>query len=662
MDTEQKRNARKTRENYLRNRPLLELGVARIVDAIAGDPDGLMPVAKLGEAIQLELSNWMDTIPPPGSTYGLRLWWRAEGELDPVLLHEETLRAPVQFPLKEQILEEFFRGREGRFTFWYSVRNWNDTQFTDAPQQFITLDRTPIWGQDDPPAVEDPGPVNEAVLAADGGVWLVVPAFEEEKKDSVRVSVVWTNAVPDPDQPISPSIVELLPAQTRRVLMPRSVIDALGSGDHFVAYELYDKAGNRSRVSRVRPVQVALGPVPENLQPPFVPLAPGGGDTLIDLEDAHLGVTVEIADYTGHQPNDDIVVQWGVGELPAQRVGGGNPFPVSVPVPWDHLDTEYTDHPLDQVTPVTYTILRGSAPFPLPAADAIEVDVNFAYTGPENPDEPDPVNPALDLVVVRGSSGAGQDNLLGPGDANQPAAASFTLYDPVTAGDVITLFWKGVAVQDVITLVGTEVPGTPMTFNVLWTEIEAGGTGVVEVHYSLSNPAYPNDVRSRPTDVTVHAIPILLDKPDFPDIVDVGSLPILNCSALRRRSSDGAIGYRVQVPPSAYLVAGEQISLRWVLNEYGTSTEVPGTVLVEDLTIASGADVDGVAWFVTPYDVHILPAREDTVNKYASSDVTYTLTINGAAVTSESAQELVSPEQLNTPDGSCDLSVVPGMP
>ncbi|WP_372438943.1 hypothetical protein, partial [Pandoraea sputorum] len=137
----------------------------------------------------------------------------------------------------------------------------------------------------------------------------------------------------------------------------------------------------------------------------------------------HLGVTVEIADYSGHQPNDDIVVQWGVGELPAQRVGGGNPFPVSVPVPWDHLDTEYTDHPLDQVTPVTYTILRGSAPFPLPAADAIEVDVNFAYTGPENPDEPDPVNPALDLVVVRGSSGAGQDNLLGPGDANQPPAA-----------------------------------------------------------------------------------------------------------------------------------------------------------------------------------------------------------------------------------------------
>ncbi|MCO8167958.1 hypothetical protein NJC40_09245 [Pseudomonas sp. 21LCFQ02] len=660
MDTEQKRNARKTRENYLRNRPLLELDVAHIVDAITGDPDGLMPVAKLGEAIQLELSNWMDTIPPPGRSYGLRLWWRAEGELDPVLLHEEILSAPVQFPVKEQILEAHFRGREGRFTFWYSVRNWNDTQFTDAPQQFITLDRTPIWGQDDPPAVEDPGPVNEAVLAADGGVWLTVPAFEEAKKDSVRVSLVWTNTVPDPDQPISPSIVELLPEQTRRVLMPRNVIDALGSGDHYVAYELYDKAGNRSRVSRVRPVQVVLGPVPENLKPPFVPLAPGGADTLIDLEDANLGVTVEIAEYTGHQPNDYIVVQWGVGELPAQRVGGGNPLLVSVPVPWDHLDTEYTDDPLDQVTPVTYTILRGSAPFPLPTADAIKVDVNFAYTGPENPDEPDPVNPALDLVVVKGDSG--QENHLVPGDANLPATASFTLYDPVTAGDVITLFWKGVAVQHVITLVGSETPGTPMTFDVQWDEIEGGGTGVVEVHYSLSNPAYPNDVRSRPTAVTVHAIPVLLDKPEFPDIVDVGGLPILNCSALRRRSSDGAIGYRVQVPPSAYLVAGEQISLRWVLYEYGTSTEVSGTELLEDLTIAAGAEVVGVEWFVTPYDLHILPAREDTTEGYATGHLAYTLTINAAPVISEAAEELVSPEQLGTPDGTCDLGVVPGMP
>lgn len=667
MDEDQKLKSQRVRDDYLKRRAQRRaqdgLGPVEVVDAIAGDADGLMPVAKLTSDIALKVPGW-GADGPPGAKEILRLEWRYETDADYVGLGEESITLPVTepFPIARAIEHRHFDGREGRFDFRYGVKGWNDNVMIYSEAQPITLDRTPIYDQQDPPAVEDPGPVNDDVLNVAGGVVLTIPDFVEEKKEFVKVAVAWAFKPPPADQPIVPDLTVILP-DDRKVLIERRIIEALPSGDHYVTYELFDKAGNRSRPARVRTVKVALGPLPEPLSSPFVPLAPDINDNLIDLEDAHVGVYVEVPRYDHHHSADQVVVTWGTGALQGVLVGGAqDPFPVEVPVDWTHLKTQYTQDPASQATPVTYKIVRGTTDFELDPAKAISVNVNLGYTGPDNPDEPNPVNPVLAPVLVKGDSG--MDNHLDDTDNGKPATAFVTVYDPPLKGDVITLFWNGVAVADTVTL-DAEAAGDEVTISILWSEIQAGMSGDVPVYYTVSNPGFVNDQRSKNTVVTVDAVPIILAPATFPDIVDAdpGSdeFLVLNCSSLRERSADQAIGFRVRIPASQYLVENESIELRWVMKKADLTTEVTGSELSATVSIPANAATDGMDWFVTPYDPHILLAYNEP-GYYAHAEVTYTLDIGGKTVTSQIKHEIVGIRDLDSNIGSCDLTVITPLP
>lgn len=665
MDMERKRRARQIREDYLRSRsPQAELQPAQIVDAIAGDPDGLLPVAALANDLQIRIPGWEPAPPVPGYEEWLILEWKPATQGDYIELSKEVFsQLPITepAPLQRVIERRHFTGLEGTFDFRYGVKIWSDSSPKYSGPQPVTIDRTPIYDQQDPPAVLDPGPVNDEVLNADGGVWLEVPDFVEDKKDAVRIAVVWAFSPPPAEQPIIPDFVVDLPLD-RRVKVDRQIIERLPSGDHYVAYELYDKAGNRSRPSRLRAVKVALGRLPEQLQAPFVPLAPGlgAGDDLIDLQDAHVGVIVQVPAYVNSHHADQVVVKWGDAELPGVPVGvGGNPFPVESPVPWAHLKGQYSSDPNTEATPVSYRIVRGTTDFPLDPADAISVNVNLAYTGPDNPDEPDPVNPDLELAIVRGDSGT--DNHLIEADNGKPATATIVVYDPPTKDDVITLYWNGQAVADTVTL-DAEQPGSEVSIEVTWDEIAAGGAGTVPVYYTLSHPRYENEQRSRTTDVMVEAIPVLLDPATFPDISDANPDPdqeawVLNCDSLRKRQGTTEIGYRVHIPGSAYLVAGQTIDLRWVLRKLDTTTEVPDSELTATLTLPADAETNGVDWFVTPYDPHILVAYDEP-GHWAFAELTYTVEVGGKPVVSQFKREIVGLLDLSVGD-SCDITAVP---
>lgn len=665
MDKEQKRKARQVREDYLRSRsPRDEMQPADIVDVIAGDPDGLLPVAVLANDLKIRIPLWEPAPPVPNAEEWLILEWRLKTQTEYSELSKEIfspLPITEPFPLDRVIKRQHFNGLEGTFDFRYGVKLWSGPRIDYSLPQPITIDRTPIYGQTDPPAVVDPGPVTDAVLNADGGVWLEVPDFVEDKKDAVRIAVVWAFSPPPAEQPIVPDFIVDLPAN-RRVKVDRGIIERLPSGDHYVAYELYDKAGNRSRPSRLRAVKVALGPLPEQLKAPFVPLAPGlgAGDDLIDLEDAHVGVVVEVPAYGNPHHADQIVVKWGDAELPGVPVGvGANPFPVESPVNWTNLKAQYTSAPNTQSTPVSYRIVRGTTDFPLAPADAITVNVNLAYTGPENPNEPDPVNPTLDLVLVRGDSNT--DNHLIDTDNGKPATATIVVYDPPTKDDVITLYWNGVAVADTVTL-DAEKADDQVTINVTWDEINAGNGGSVPVHYTLSHPRFENEQRSRTTDVLVDAIPVIMDPPTYPDISDANPDPIdelwvLNCDSLRKRKGTSEIGYQVHIPGSSYLVAGEPIELRWVLRKADTTTEVVGSELKASLTLPADAETNGLDWFITPYDPHILLAHAEP-GHWAWAELTYSVKVGGKPVTSQIKHEVVGIHDLSV-GGSCDITAVP---
>lgn len=661
-------HARQVRERYIRQqRELnshrsLQLLPVTVDAAFVGDADGLLPISALTGNLAIKVPDWRQTTPPPGANEELHLEWRPEGTIEYIKLSSESFTTPITeaFPLDRFIELKHFMRSEGLFHFRYGVKGWNSDEIEYSQDQPITVDRTPPYGPDDPPAIDDPGSVNDAVLDADKGVFVTVPDFVEDKKDFVTIAIVWSDTVPPPDKPIVPDVSQLLPAD-RRVLVPRAMVERYLSGDHYVAYELFDKAGNRSRPSRVRTVAVARGLLPANLKPPVVPLA---SDGLIDLADARLGVTVEIPGLDQYIPDDDVVVTWGATKLTPKRIGeGDNPFPVRVVVSWEHLKGEYTapvSAPYEVTVPVTYEVLRGTTPFPLPSADGIEVDVNLAYPGPVNPDDPDPVNSALNPVVVTGDSGT-PDHLTDT-DQGKDATATVTLYDPPGAGEVITVYWNGVAVAATLTLVGTESPGAKLEVKILWSEIEVGGPGYVPVYYTITHPDFINPQQSRDTLVQVDAVPIVLAAATFPDISVVSGLTLLNCESLRKRASDDEVGYRVSVPASRYLIDGEEITLIWVLKEADQTTDVTGTELSTKLTIGAGADTNGIEWFVQPYSQHILPAQLDTTNGWAYAHMIYELTIDKKTVTSQFVNTIVGIQDLGNPGGTCNITSLPEIP
>jgi len=661
-------HARQVREHYIRQQRELnsyrsmQLPPVTVVDAIAGDADGLLPITALTGNLAIKVADWRQTTPPLGATEELQLEWRPDGASEYIVLSTEPFIAPIgeAFPLDRFIELKHFMRSEGLFHFRYGVKGWNSDQIEYSLDQPITVDRTPPYGPYDPPAIDDPGSVTDAVLDTDNGVFVTVPDFVEDKKDYVRIAIVWSDTVPPADQPIVPDVLQLLPVD-RKVLVSRDLVKRYPSGDHYVAYELFDKAGNRSRPSRVRTVAVARGLLPANLKPPVVPLARDG---LIDLLDARLGVTVEIPGLDQYIPDDDVVVTWGATKLTPKRIGeGDNPFPVKVVVSWEHLKGEYTapvSAPYEVTVPVTYEVLRGTTPFPLPSADGIEVDVNLAYPGPVNPDEPDPVNISLDPVVVTGDSGT--PNNLTDADQGEDATATVTLYSPARAGEVITVYWNGVAVAETVTLDGTESPGDKVSVTVLWSEVEVGGPGNVPVYYTITHPDFFNPQQSRDTSVQVDAVPIVLAAATFPDISVVGSISLLNCKSLRKRTSDDEVGYRVSVPASRYLIDGEEITLTWVLKEAGQTTDVTGTELSTKLTIGVGADTNGIEWFVQPYSQHILPAQLGTTNGWAYAHMIYELTIDKKTVTSQVVNTVVGIQDLGDPSGTCNITSLPEIP
>ena len=661
-------HARQVRERYIRQQRELnghrsmQLPPVVVVDALNGDADGLLPITALTGNLAIKVADWRQTAPPPNVVDDLHLEWRPDGVNEYIKLSIESFTAPITeaFPLDRFIEQRHFTRSEGLFHFRYGVKGWNSGIIEYSQDQPITVDRTPPYGPDDPPAVDDPGPVNDTILDADAGVFVTVPDFVEDKKEFVTVALVWSDKVPPADQPIVPDVFHLLPAD-RKVLVPRALVERYPSGDHYVAYELFDKAGNRSRPSRVRTVAVARGLLPANLKPPVVPLADDG---LIDLADARLGVTVEIPRFDQYIPDDDVVVKWGATKLTPKRIGeGDSPFPVKVVVSWEHLKGEYTapgSAPYEVTVPVTYEVLRGTTPFPLPSADGIEVDVNLAYPGPVNPGDPDPVNISLGPVVVTGDSNT-PDHLTSA-DQNKDAVATVTLYNPTRPGEVITVYWNGVAVAATATLVGNEKPGETVPLAVLWSEVNAGGPGSVPVYYTVTHPDFINPQQSPEKLVQVDAVPIILAAATFPDISTVGGFSLLNCESLRKRTSDGEIGYRVSVPASRYLVAGEKITLNWVLKEADQTTDVAGTELSTDLIIEPDADTNGIEWFVQPYSKHILPAQVDTINGWAYAHLVYTLTVNNKVVTSQFLNTVVGIQDLGEPSGTCDITSLPEIP
>jgi hypothetical protein len=478
--------------------------------------------------------------------------------------------------------------------------------------------------------------ITDAVLARDGGVFCVIPDFIEDKKAEVTVHVGWLDRVPEEGEDITRFVVlkQLVPAD-RKVLVPASVVTALGSKAHYAVAILVDKAGNRGELSLPATVQVALGTLPSDLKPCEVPLA--ADDGLIDRADAAFPTKVHIKQYTGHDSNDGIIVWWGSRMIARTSVGAHLPFELKITVPWALMALEYDFSSPTHVQPVAvnYSILRGDYPFAPPSG--ISVDTDFAIPGPGNP-EPELINPNLEQVVFESSSGSNTELTLA--DIGEPAEAKIKLFDNPAIGDTLTLYYHGVAVTSAdnpYVVSGTEGPNEEIIITIPWDDIKR--TPIMDdllMYYSLTRTGFANPQESKRTSINVLVEVVNLPEPEFP-VADFPS-GIANCNSLKLKGSEW--GIFVHIPKSTYLKEGVDVALKWQTYEFNGITPVAGTDHEETVTVDGDEEANGIDWFV-PYIKCLKPTYTPPTSG-GMGIVEYSIVVRGTPVPSGPASVIVA--------------------
>lgn len=632
--------AEQARRDYKRSlaaQPKNDLAPPVVVPMIAGDPDGLLDATQITDSILVRIDDWNES-PPVGAATVYLHWDRADSPQDDLLVGMQPVPVNAQFPIEIRISKDDYL--QGRLNLSYTVALFGGNRPVSQVQQ-ITLDTVAPYGTSDPVALQ----LGSTVITDDyleqnqDQLIATVPDYADQEPGDT-LYFYWLTDVPDDPAAIPPTLGPLDVGVSKEIHITREILEHAGNGQCLGFYVLRDKAGNISRISHYVEATVALGPLPENFQDPLVPLA---NDGRIDRDDAHTGVVVRIPGFDNAKNGDKILVTWGATELEAYPVGPNPVFPMDVQVPWSALQENYdfddTGNSGDQQLTVSYQVSRGVLIFP-EVAPKTEVTVNLQVVGPENPDEPSPVNPDLTPLIVRGASD--RDNELIIDDAGQDATAHIILYEGASAGDYIWVYWGEDRVPDFYVVQESDAPGNEVEINIPWTMIERfGNDPALPVHYIITDQAEVNYQASAPTSVSVKVAVISFPAPQFPHAEEIDGNTFLNCASIRTVGGDH--GVYVHVPPDGkYLKAGLEVVMTWWVSEYPTGTPIPATEFSELITMTTEQEVNGITWFVHPYEDYILPAFTDTTSQYGLAHVQFMVIVGGEAVWSDHAEAIVA--------------------
>lgn len=569
---------------------------------------------------------WPNGADRPQLFDNLSIQWKKEPEINWLTILSVDIPGPIDpddAPHGVIIPQERFKD-PGTYSLRYRVQNWNNV-VDFSVEQLIIIDKIPPnYGQEPnvlsfyDASLPIDGITAEYLEAHDDKVIVNIPPYDDgQPTDIVEVYIFGT--APDPDS--SPVYSGAFPAW--QVDVPGTRIRALPDGQLNIDYHLVDIIGNIGAHSKRLTAELFAKPLPTTpLVAPKVPLAEDA-ETLIDMEDVRStsGVEVTVPRYNHWQPQDLIEVDWG-GFTFNHAVGTAPENPMIIPVPWkEALQPAYGTGPGVKPTDVSYSVLRGSKRFD---SDVITINVDLSLAGPINPD-PDPVNPDLVAVTVRGTGASPADNELNADDVGLPATATVPLYDPIGADEQMKLYWgnlsEPVATYEPQT---TENPGDTITFNIAWDDIakEPGQTDL-PVFYTLGKITGGNLQHSvsQAVDVT-GALPITFGEPTFPDANETtGGTPILNCNSYI--GDDHHV--RVLIPGnSPLLVGGESVEVTWQGFSDFDGTTAAGDPWTDTRTITPEEAKNGYELLVTPYEDHIEP-----VGPYGSVRVKYEATVAG---------------------------------
>lgn len=350
---------------------------------------------------------------------------------------------------------------------------------TESFPTFINIDKTA-------PNFDNPGlplefedevlvEVTDDYLVRNGGVPAIVPRWLDIRTEDV-VRYYW-GEFPDVNLAgvvvIERSHVEGAPVE---FTFPEAFVRTSGTGQRFASYTLTDRAGRVGPFSEPVTLNVSLATLPD-LPRPLVPLAEADG--LINLEDVRQGVTVSIRQITDAAPGDRVFPFWNTHALGPITIGAVQQWPIPVPVPWPIL----ADGGFDSTYPVRvrYLYLRGTASKNSPDSFYL-VDLSVAGVSPIGPD---PINPGLERVTVKGRSG---DNVVTAADEPGPVPVEVPLFFNPVVGERLELYWGNddTYAGEYVVQPG-DVAGQLVTIQVPWTVVSTGSNPALEVYYWTDN-------------------------------------------------------------------------------------------------------------------------------------------------------------------------------
>lgn len=290
---------------WLQDRPFVPVALPDI----PGGEENLLPISALQQPLRVEFAMWGNSMPSPATPEVLRCYW------DDREVAEKTWTAPVQ-PHDLHIEIEPAYLLEGQHRLYYELSIWNGT--SDRSETLtLSIDRTaPQLGSDNGPLVFPDevlaGGVTDAWLQAnDDQLKALLPAYHTVRPGDT-LSWYWevsplgshlagecTLTEEDIDAPLT-------------LTFPGEQIRERGDGQRFALYEVRDRAGNLSRLSRAVELSVAATPVPRFLPAPTVDKAvsTGSEQSVLDPKKATAGVRVVIPEEAQFHDGDQLTVQW----------------------------------------------------------------------------------------------------------------------------------------------------------------------------------------------------------------------------------------------------------------------------------------------------------------------------------------------------------------
>ncbi|MBF8777300.1 hypothetical protein [Pseudomonas fulva] len=607
---EQNRQAQ--REARRRRHASLRAELAPTVLGIADDLDGTLLKSAVDTDLEVHIPAWAN-LPEDGDIETVYLQLSTIGDA-PSDFEDvgkpRDLEGPAteaDFPLVMYV--PLAKLVEGRLWVRYRIVTFNGGNTASLPVPLI-CDRTAPRNSVDPDEKLDgltvaAAYIDDAYLIDNpSGIVAQVPAYDTYAPGDTYKVYYFENP-PEEHEDYQDQVNEGPLDASLQVTIPKDVVERASDGRYYLAYYLYDKAGNKSRGSLITSIDVALGVLPDNLKDPLVQAADDG---VVDLKDAIAGVSVEIPSYDGAKVHDQIAVTWGSTPLPPETVGAKT-FPISVHVPNPTLHAEYGTASGDLSTDVSYQIMRGSIPF---GPKGISVQVDFSVVGPERPNPdltwPNPLNPNLVAPTVRGKNSA-TDNVIDRSDANENATLTLPLYDNAKDEHVVDVYWHGrfAATHTVDTALDAGGITVPIPWDIIFV---AGNNPLLPVHYTLRESKEAlNEQVSATQSVNVDAVTVILPPPQF--LRAVGNW--LNCDSLRDTAGvpTNNMVLKVDIPDmSAFLKAGDDIELQWApligSSDADGDDPVPDAQKTQCVTLDEFT-VKGFVWEIEPYADHLLP-------------------------------------------------------